>query len=422
MIITFTDTILVSTYFLLLFLAIFWMIVLFSSPEHAPQKGKIRRYPFVSVIVPAYNEQRSIQETLNSLINLDYPKNKIEIIVVNDGSKDKTQEIVTRFIQEHPFNVVTLINQHNGGKGNALNNGLRNAQGEFFACLDADSFVAPNALKEMLPYFESDKTVAAVCPLLKVKDPKSVLQKVQWCEYIINMFHKMLNAKLDCVHVTPGPFSIYRTKVITDLGGYDEHTTTEDLEIAIRLQKYHYKIVQTFDATVETIAPNTWKTLFKQRVRWYKGGIDNAINYKSLMFNKKYGDFGFVRMPTIILSGAVAIVLALTLFQEVLKRVYNGLVTLYAVRFDLITLITNYKFHFNFLTWPFFKITIATTLIMISLYVMIKSYQVVKEKITNYGRTWLSMSTYLLIYSLFLAIIWIYIAFLITTKKKDTWS
>jgi len=173
---------------------------------------------------------------------------------------------------------------------------------------------------------------------------------------------------------------------------------------------------------VETIAPNTWKTLFKQRVRWYKGGIDNAINYKSLMFNKKYGDFGFVRMPTIILSGAVAIVLALTLFQEVLKRVYNGLVTLYAVRFDLITLITNYKFHFNFLTWPFFKITIATTLIMISLYVMIKSYQVVKEKITNYGRTWLSMSTYLLIYSLFLAIIWIYIAFLITTKKKDTWS
>ncbi len=422
MIITFTDTILVSTYFLLLFLAIFWMIVLFSSSDHLPQKKKIHRYPKVSVIVPAYNEQRSIRETLISIINLDYPKDKIEIIIVNDGSKDKTPEIVTKFIQEHPQNTITLINQRNGGKGNALNNGLRNACGEFFACLDADSFVAPNALKEMLPYFESDKSIAAVCPLLKVKTPSSILQKVQWCEYIINMFYKMLNAKLDCVHVTPGPFSVYKTKVIQDLGGYNEHTITEDLEIAIRLQKHHYKIVQTFDATVETIAPNTWKALFRQRVRWYKGSIDNAIHYKSLMFNKKYGDFGFVRMPTIILSGAVAIVLGLTLFQEAVKKVYNGLVTLYAVRFDIFNIITHFKWHFNYLTLPFFKIAIALTLIVISLYVIVKSYQLVREKITNYGRTWLSMSTYLLIYSLFLAIVWIYIAFLITTKKKDTWS
>lgn len=417
--ITFTDTVLFSTYFLLLFLSIFWLLILFTS-EKETQKRKLKNQPFFSALVPAYNEEKHIKATLQSLTELDYPEDKKEIIVINDGSTDSTKEVVELFIKENPNKNITLINQENHGKGNALNQGLKIAKGEFYACLDADSFIAPNALEEMLPYFD-DQEVAAVCPLLKVKKPGSILQKVQWVEYMINMFYKFLNSKIDCIHVTPGPFSVYRTKVINDLGGYDEKTITEDLEIAIRLQKHQYKIIQTFDAIVETVAPNTWKNLFRQRIRWYKGSIDNAITYKNMIFNKKYGDFGFVRMPTIFLSGIVTFVLAGTLLQQLVIWASHGFQSLKAINFDIISLISNYTFHFNFLSLPFFKFFIAFTLIGLSFFVMIYSYWLVKERLTNHGRTWASLVTYIFIYGMFISVVWIYIGYMFVKRKSNSW-
>jgi len=416
------DVVLFTTYFLLLFLAIFWLLVLFSKKSQDALKKKLVHRPSFTTIVPAYNEEANIVGTLKSLIDLDYPNEKKEIIVVNDGSTDHTKAKVIAFIQQYPQHNIKLINQKNQGKGRAMNVGLQQATGEFFACLDADSFVHPDALKEMLPYFTANQNVAAVCPLLKVKKPTNILQKVQWCEYTINMFYKYLNARLDCIHVTPGPFSVYRTKIVRDLGGYDETTITEDLEIAIRLQKHQYKIVQTFDAIVETVSPANWKDLFRQRVRWYKGSVDNTITYKKLMFNKKYGDFGFMRMPTIILSGIIAIVLTATLLQNLAGKFFHWLASLQAINFDLITLIKNFSFNFNFLSLPFAKLFIGLTLIFISFFVMIKSYQVIKERITNHGRTFISLFTYLFIYGLFLTTVWTYIAFLFITKRRNTWG
>ena len=421
MVVTFLDMVLFSTYFILLFLSIFWLIILFTSNEEK-EKKKLSRHPLFSVIVPAYNEEKSIKETLQSIINLEYPKDKLDIIVVNDGSTDNTKEIVKDFIQKNQDHHITLINQKNQGKGRAMNVGLEIAKGEFFACLDADSFVSSNAIKEMLPYFEENEKVAAVCPILKVKKPESVLQKIQWCEYIINMFYKFLNSKIDCIHVTPGPFSVYRTVVIKNIGGFDEKTITEDLEIAMRLQKYQYKIVQTFDTMVETVAPNSWKTLFRQRIRWYKGSVDNTINYKKLMFNKKYGDFGFIRMPTIILSGIIAIVLMGALLQGLIKKIFFTYISLRDINFDIFTLLKDYTFRFNPLSLPLFKMFIATTLIGITFYVMIHSYKLVKEKITRYGKTWVSLITYLLIYGLFLTTVWVYIAYMVVSKKRNSWT
>lgn len=414
------DIILFVIYFILLFLSIFWLLVFFFSDDQ--KKNKLLRHPSFSVIVPAYNEEESIEATLNSLVRLDYPKDKVEIIIVNDGSTDKTLEKVAAFISDHPEENITLLNQQNYGKGRAMNSGLKIIGGEFFACLDADSFVGSNALIEMLPYFDADQQVAAVCPLLKVQKPKSVLQKVQWCEYIINMFYRFLNAKIDCIHVTPGPFSIYKTSVIKELGGFDETTITEDLEIAIRLQKHNYKILQTFDTITETVAPTSWRSLFRQRVRWYKGAIDNSFKYKQLIFNKKYGDFGVLRMPAIILSGVIAITLTGILAWEVLYRLFRWVMAVNAVNFDFITLLKNFKFNINFLNLPFFKLTIALTLLAISFFIMVYSYRLVKEDIRNHGKTWLSLVTYLLIYSLFLSCVWIYIAYSFIIKKKNKWA
>lgn len=414
------DIVLFVSYFILLFLSIFWLLVLFTTEEKEAKPRDGQRTPFFSVVVPAYNEEKSIIGTLNSLVGLDYPREKMEIIVVNNGSTDRTQEIVEEFMVSHQQDMIQLVNQPIKGKGKALNSGLSQIKGEFFACLDADSFVEKNALGVMLPYFE-DENVAAVCPVLKVQKPDSILQKVQWSEYILNMFYRFLNARLDCIHVTPGPFSIYRTEIIRKLGGYDETTITEDLELAIRLQKHQYRIVHAPKAMVETIAPNTWGKLFRQRVRWYKGSVDNTFRYKELIFNKRYGDFGIVRMPTIILSGAMAIILTLALSQEFLKKLFHWLVGVSAVHFDIVTLVKNFSFHFNLLSLPFFKLSIAVTIIGISILIMVMSYKVVGENITNYGRTWASLFTYILIYGLFIAVVWIYIAVLVITRKKDSW-
>ncbi len=422
MIITFLDTVLFSTYFLLLFLSIFWLLVLFSPEEKRKEKKKNLLSPFFTAIVPAYNEEKSIRGTLQSLVNLDYPAEKMEFIVVNDGSTDKTRAIIELFIQENPSRSMVLINQENRGKANAMNKGLALAKGEFFACLDADSFVAPNALQAMLPIFEENKDVAAVCPLLKVRNPQNILQKVQWYEYVINMFYKFLNSKIDCIHVTPGPFSVYKTKVIIALGGYDETTITEDLELAIRLQKHQYKIVQTFDAVVETVAPTTWKKLFRQRIRWYKGSVDNSIKYKNLIFNQKYGDFGIMRMPTIVISGIIALVLTGTLLHALAKAAVREFIYLKNIDFDIITLIKNFTFELDVLTLPFSKLFIASTLVGISFFIMIYSYKIIKEKITNHGKTFFSLITYLFIYGFFITVVWFYIAFMFIGRKRNRWS
>ncbi|MAG78257.1 hypothetical protein CL616_02730 [archaeon] len=412
------DIVIFSIYFILLFLSIFWLTVLYTVKDS--KKPILKGEPYFTVLVPAYNEEGTILKTLKSLVELDYPENKKQIIVINDGSKDKTQEVIEKFIKNHPLEDITLLNQENQGKGSALNNGLKYTKGKFYACLDADSSVEKNAIKEMLPYFE-DREVAAVCPLLKIEKPTTVIEKVQWYEYVVNMFYKYLNAKINCIHVTPGPFSVYRTQLIKDLGGYDTTTITEDLEIAIRLQKHQYKIVQTFDATVYTKAPKTWKGLFKQRVRWYKGSVDNSISYRDMIFNKKYGDFGVIRMPTIILSGILTIILTLFLLRHLLTRLVKDLIWMIQIKFDVIPLIKNIKLDFDILLLPFSKIFIACFLISIGLFVMFYSYRVIGEKITNHGKTFVSLIVYLLMYSLFLSTVWLYIAFIFISGKQAKW-
>jgi len=140
------------SYFISLYFSVFWFLVFLDDKldRRKETKPRLKRFPIVSVIVPAYNEEDSIQGTLRSLINLDYPIDKLQLIVVNDGSKDNTEEMAQAFIKEHDSCDIILINQKNQGKGAALNTGLKHAQGEFFACLDADSFVEKEALKRML--------------------------------------------------------------------------------------------------------------------------------------------------------------------------------------------------------------------------------------------------------------------------------
>jgi len=415
MYISVTDIVLSVMYFIILYLSVFWLLVLLSKKEDV--KKEMLDFPLVSVIIPAYNEELTITASIQSIFALKYPN--IELIVVNDGSKDNTQAIAQK-LQETSKIPFKIISQENKGKGAALNQALKIAQGEFYATLDADSSVDPQILHNLMPYFTSGN-IGAVLPLLKIKDPKNILQRIQRYEYIINMFYKMLNSKLDCVHVTPGPFSVYRTSIIRPLGGYDENNITEDLEIAIRLQKHHYRIIQTGEPAVYTIPPATIRGLYRQRNRWYKGSILNSIKYRNIMFNRKYGDFGFMRLPTIIISGVLSIIVLSTLTYDTLSTIIEKMINLYSINFDILTLFRNWVFDFHVFDLNFLKITVAFFVLALGLGVMIASFRYSQEKITKYGKTFFSLAYYMLLYSFILSVVWFMIGIEIARGKVQRW-
>ena len=254
-----------------------------------------KKLPKVSILVPAYNEEKTIAKTLRSLLRLNYPKNLIEIIAINDGSTDNTLKIMKKFERYG----VKVIDKPNGGKASALNAGLKVAKGDIIVCMDADSIVSKNALKYTVGYF-SDPKVGAAASSLKVYKPKTFWQKMQFVEYIYNIFLRKVLALMDSVFVVPGPFGLYRRSVLEKLGGWEEGNLTEDMELTMRIQKAGYKVETSLNSIVYTKTPETFKRLIKQRIRWYRGFLINARKYKELFFNPKYGDLGVYTLPLYI--------------------------------------------------------------------------------------------------------------------------
>jgi len=402
------------TYFLSLYFAVFWFLVYYAKLNHQERKKELKIFGKVTIAIPAYNEEDSIEITAKSACSLDYPN--LEVIVVDDGSKDNTAKIVKKLMKK--YSNLSLIQQSNRGKGAALNNALDNATGEYFVVFDADSEIKKDALRKMLPYF-SNKNVAVVLPVLKVRRPKNYLQKMQWFEYLINMFFKELMSKLNCVHVAPGPFSVYRTSILRKVGKFDEDNLTEDLEMAFRLQKHDYRLIQLLDVDVTTIAPENVKQLYKQRNRWYKGAILNAWNYKSMFFNKKYGDFSFIQMPTVILSGIIALVMIFSIIYFAFKPYIIFFHNMYFVDFDFITVIKNLTFNIHILDYNFAVLAIGVAMFVVSLFIIKKSHVYTREKVFRHG-FW-SIFVYMNFYFLLLGTMWIGIAVDLVRRKKQKW-
>ena len=290
--------ILYCSLFITLFFEVFLLIIYFEVREELIFEDKyigknIKWFPTVTIIVPCFNEELTVTNTIHSLLNLDYPKEKLSIIVVDDGSTDGTRAKLTRF-RHNPQ--IDFLLKENGGKHTALNLALTGVKSDLVGCLDADSFVNTNALKKIVPFFD-DVSIMAVTSSIKVHNPTSILQYAQKIEYSWGIFLRRMLSSLGALFVTPGPFSIFRTRVFRELGGYRQAHHTEDLEMALRLQKNHYKIVNSHGAHVYTTTPLRFPALFKQRVRWTYGFLNNAIDYKEFFFNKKYGHVGIFILP-----------------------------------------------------------------------------------------------------------------------------
>lgn len=265
------------------------------------RKGEVKlsRYPTVTIVVPSFNEERTIFKTVQSLLRIHYPKEKMKIFLVDDGSTDGTWNIIKKF-SKYPN--IRIFRKENGGKHTALNWGLEHSDTKFFACLDADSTVNPQALVRILSYFEKDSEVMAVTPSIIVNDPRGFVQNAQRIEYHISVFIKKMLSFLGGIHVTPGPFTVFRRDVFNKVGPYVRAHNTEDMEIAYRMQKHRLKIDNCNDAYVYTNTPLTVFSLYKQRLRWLYGFINNTIDYRSLVLNKNYGNFALFTVPAGIIS------------------------------------------------------------------------------------------------------------------------
>jgi glycosyltransferase involved in cell wall biosynthesis len=304
-----------------LFIAIFFesfiLVTFLSKPARTARARRISgATPSVAVIVPCYNEGKTVANTCKTLLALDYPKDKLEIILVDDGSTDDTPTAMAQF-RENPQ--VKIIRKENGGKHTALNAGIAATTADIVGCLDADSFVEPNALREIIPCFK-DGTVAAVTAAMSVHQPKNVIQHMQNAEYIFGITMRHVLSSVNGLYVTPGPFSFYRRSIIEEIGGFRSGHQTEDMEMALRIQQAGYVIENAPRARVYTKAPSTLFGLIKQRTRWTTGFLRNVMGeYRGLIGNKKHDALGMLVLPcalAAIVSSILLFLLALFTFSK----------------------------------------------------------------------------------------------------------
>ena len=409
--------IIMVAYFISLYLVIFWLLTLYEKGIKLKPR-KLKKFPFVTICIPAYNEEKNITETIHSVLNLDYPKDKIEIIVVNDGSKDNTKNVVKKLIKQNKNRNIILINQENKGKGAAMNNALRRAKGEFFIPLDSDSIVNKEALQLLLPHFYR-KNIAAVLPIIEVQHKSSIMRQIQHCEYLINFYYKRVMSSLNCIHVTPGPFSVYRKKVLVDLGGFDENNLVEDLEIAVRIQKANFEIVQTLETSILTKAPGTFLEFYKQRNRWYKGSLLNVFKYRKLIFNRTYGDFGVLQMPMVFISAFVSITLFLILvFWKILKPLITKIYDLSHIQFDFVPLFTKGVKNYTILNLNFGPMFYGFVILFLGSIFLVLAHHRAGEKIRHNKKP---IFFYIILYPIMLGLIWTGVIFDLIRGKIQKW-
>jgi cellulose synthase/poly-beta-1,6-N-acetylglucosamine synthase-like glycosyltransferase len=370
--------------------------------------------------MPMWNEEKHLEWTLKSVFNLDYPKNKLKVICVNDGSTDNTLSLLKKLNKIYDFKI---IDKKNGGKHTALNEALKTVETPFFACLDVDCYVESGALKSLLVEFDSPN-VAAVMPILKVNNPRNILQRVQWLEYMINIFYKYAMGKLDCVHVTPGPLSIYRTKIIKKLGCFKKAHMTEDLEMALRLQNNNYKLKQSLSAIVYTETPKTLGNFISQRTRWYQGTLLNIKDYKHLLFNKKYGDFGSFHMPLVAVTGILTLIGVLVAIYLLIKNLYLTIKRAYLTHFDFITYINSFRWNFSLidLDWQvLFMTSILFFLVFVVIYFAMTSSRE-RLSVLLHIKFFFMFLYYFLLWSFLMGLVWAKVVFKIVTNRGNSWN
>ncbi len=277
----------VSRYILLMLFSIIQTI-----KNSAKKTNHIYRAETVSIIVPCYNEEDVIIASLKGLLFQTYPY--LEIIVVDDGSKDRTYDIAKQFEFEENNKSLKVFSKENGGKSKALNFGIKKAKGTLICSVDADSKLDKYAIELLVQHFQ-DPHIAAVAGSVHVINTDSFLTKLQALEYIqgLNMV-KNGQALLKLVNIIPGPIGMFRKKAMQEVNYYSHDTFAEDCDITLALIAKGYKIDFEPDAIAYTEAPESLLDLLKQRYRWTRGILQAIKKNKRFLWNLKKPSISFV--------------------------------------------------------------------------------------------------------------------------------
>ena len=255
--------------------------------------------PQVAVLIPAYNEEKVIERTIQGALDSDYPN--LRVIVIDDGSKDRTLEIARRaFAAEEAAGRVLILTKPNGGKAEALNFGLEHiGAAEIFVGIDADTIIAPDAIARMVPHFLNPK-VAAVAGNAKVGNRVNLWTRWQALEYITsqNFERRALNT-MGAVSVVPGAIGAWRTELVREAGGYHIDTVAEDADLTMALLRSGYRVEYEDMALAFTEAPTSANALMRQRFRWSFGILQSVFKHKGVFARK--GALGFVALPNILI-------------------------------------------------------------------------------------------------------------------------
>ena len=284
--------------------------------------------PFVSVVVPAYNEERVIAQTVRSLLASRY--DAFEIIVVDDGSPDRTSGVVSAEFNEEPR--VRLYTKENAGKAEALNYGLRRARGEVVIGLDADTVFEPETLAALAHRFE-DPRVGAVAGNAKVGNRINVVTRWQALEYVTSQnMDRRAFASLNCITVVPGAVGAWRRELLEEVGGFSSDTLAEDQDLTLRVRRLGYKIGYSERAVAWTEAPDNLRALAKQRFRWAYGTLQCMWKHSGALLRPRYGTLGLFAMPNVwvfqiifpLVSPVMDLMLAWSLAGALLQRWQHG--------------------------------------------------------------------------------------------------
>lgn len=333
--------------------------------------------PGISVIAPAFNEEKSIIESANSLLNLVYPD--YELIIVNDGSTDKTMDVLIKtfdlkrvdFKDESNLNTkhirgvyinksipkLVVVDKLNGGKADSLNAGINKSRKEYFCGIDADSVLEPNALlklasKELDAGMETPALGGNIFPangctieqgsIINKHLPKNSLARFQTIEYLRAFMAGRLGwAFSNCLLIISGAFGLFRKERVVDVGGYltisgeyEKHTVGEDMELVVRIRRMmrekglKFKIDYVYNANCWTEVPEDFNSLRTQRYRWHKGLIEILTFHKKMMLNPSYGRDGLVAMPYFFLFEFIGPFIEIQGYLMVLLAMILGLMNI----------------------------------------------------------------------------------------------
>ena len=271
----------------------------------------------VSILIPAFNEEKVISRTLQSLLASDY-SGPMEILVVDDGSSDRTSKIVEAFRDTR----VRLIRQPNFGKARALQNAVAHATSEIFIFADADTQFDREALRYLVGALENEKT-GAVSGQARVGNPRTFAARCQEIEYLCNFnLDRRAYAAWNCITVVPGAISAIKREAIEAAGGISLDTLAEDTDLTLAIHRAGYRVEYAPQAIAFTEAPETFSQLARQRFRWAFGTIQCVWKHHDLVFNPRFKALGWFSLPSIwffqVLLVALAPLIDLLFLQSLL--------------------------------------------------------------------------------------------------------